>query len=82
MASRRRYFPSGDDPQVAEYNLQRTYGRLLEKFAEAFNKDKPLFALAIYNPAGYHPDQEQMDQFVVNRQKQIVGLVKTGFQAI
>ena len=73
-------FPTREDPQVAAYSVKKTYGRLLELVEIAFNKDKPLFSLAMYFPLAYYkgPDQE-INRFAENRQKQIVGLVKTQF---
>ena len=47
-------FPTRENPRVADYNLKKTYGRLLEKVEQAFAKDKPLFSLAIYFPLGYY----------------------------
>jgi hypothetical protein len=73
-------FPTRDDPKVAEYSVKKTYGRLLDLLETAFNKEKPLFSLAIYYPLAYYegPDKE-VDPFAENRQKQVVGLVKTQF---
>ena len=41
-------------PKVAEYSVKKTYGRLLTMVEEAFNKNKPLFSLAIYYPLAYY----------------------------
>jgi hypothetical protein len=73
-------FPTRDDPKVAAYSVKKTYGRLLDLLETAFNKEKPLFSLAIYYPLAYYegPDKE-IDPFAENRQKQVVGLVKTQF---
>ncbi len=46
--------PNRDDPQVAEYSVKKTYGKLLEMVEEAFAKEKPLFSLAIYYPLAYY----------------------------
>lgn len=73
-------FPNRDDPKVAAYNLKKTYGRLLEKVEQAFAKHKPLFSLAIYYPLAYYTgDDQTIDKFVENRQKQVVGLIRTQF---
>ena len=37
--------------RVAEYNLKATYGNLLDLVEKAFNKQKPLFILSIYDPS-------------------------------
>ncbi|HKI37926.1 MAG TPA: helicase-related protein [Gemmataceae bacterium] len=73
-------FPIREDPKVAEYQLKKTYGRLLDTVEQAFAKEKPLFSLAIYYPLAYYKgDQAQIDKFVEGRQKQIVGLIRTLF---
>ncbi len=73
-------FPQREPPRVAKYSVRRTYGRLLQMIDEAFNRNKPLFALAIYYPLAYYegPD-ESIDPFLENRQKQVVGLIRTQF---
>jgi len=73
-------FPDRQSPQVAEYSVRKTYGRLLDMFEEAFSKEKPLFSLPIYYPlAWYKGDDESIDPFEENRQKQVVGLIRTQF---
>ena len=73
-------FPERKPPQVAEYSVKKTYGHLLEMVEKAFRKDKPLFSLAIYYPLAYYTgDDQSIDAFAENRQKQVVGLIRTGF---
>jgi len=73
-------FPTREDPKVAAYSVKKTYGRLLELVEVAFNKEKPLFSLAMYFPlANYIGPNKEIDRFAENRQKQVVGLVKTQF---
>ena len=73
-------FPERRAPQVAEYSIRKTYGRLLDMFEKAFRKDKPLFTLAMYYPlAWYKGDDKSIDPFEKNRQKQVVGLIRTQF---
>jgi len=75
-------FPKKEPPRVAEYQLRKTYGRLLEIVEAAFEKDKPLFALAVYYPMAYYigPDiEKQKKAFLVNRQREVVGLIRTLF---
>jgi superfamily II DNA or RNA helicase len=73
-------FPVREDPKVADYSVKKTYGRLLEMVEQAFNKEKPLFSLAIYYPyAYYHGPDTSIDRFAENRQKQVVGLIRTQF---
>ena len=47
-------FPTREPPRVVEFNLKKTYGRLLQMIEQAFNKEKPLFSLAIYYPLAYY----------------------------
>ena len=73
-------FPDRQEPQVAEYSIQKTYGRLLDMMEEAFRKEKPLFTLPIYYPlAWYKGDDGTIDKFEENRQRQVVGLIRTQF---
>jgi superfamily II DNA or RNA helicase len=73
-------FPTREDPRVADYSIKKTYGRLLEMVEQAFNKEKPLFALAIYYPlAYYHGPDATIDPFAENRQREVVGLIRTQF---
>ncbi len=73
-------FPTREPPRVAEYSVKKTYGRLLDLLEKAFAKDKPLFVLGIYYPLAYYkgPD-DSIDPFVENRQRQLVGLIRTQF---
>ncbi len=77
-------FPERSAPQVGKYSLAKTYGGLLGELERAFNKQKPLLSLAIYNPLSY-PAQLSLDNIMTNqefqfekgRQEQIVGLIRT-----
>jgi superfamily II DNA/RNA helicase len=71
------FFPVRKDPRVANYSLEKTYGDLLDKLADAFNKDKPLVSLVIYNPYEHYIGSEPVDEFIVGRQTQVVGLIRT-----
>ena len=72
-------FPDREPPRVAAYQLKVTYGRLLEAVATAFDREKPLFALAIYNPLSYLVTQPEEQDFEAGRQKQVVALIRTLF---
>lgn len=73
-------FPRKADPQVAEYSVKKTYGRLLDTLDRAFGKKNPLFSLAVYNPTGfYRGSQEDIDVLIRGRQTQIVALIRTQF---
>jgi superfamily II DNA or RNA helicase len=72
-------FPTREAPRVAAYQLKITYGRLLDAVATAFDRDKPLFALAIYNPLSYLVTPAEEENFDAGRQKQVVSLIRTLF---
>ena len=79
-----KIFPDREAPHVAEYSIKKTYGNLLKKVEDAFNKEKPLFALAIYYPLAYAKDEEKErliaeDRRTENQQQQVVGLIRTNF---
>lgn len=73
-------FPERRPPKVAEYSLRSSYGEVLDRLEKAFEKKDPLFSLAIYYPLAYYigPD-DSIDAFEENRQKQVVGLIRTLF---
>lgn len=73
-------FPERKRPQVAGYSLRDGHGRLLELIDDSFQREKPLFSLAIYYPlAFYKGDDAAIDPREENRQKQVVGLIRTNF---
>ena len=73
-------FPRRRPPQVAEYSIRKSYGEVLDMFQRAFERTNPLFSLAIYYPLAHYigPDEE-INPFEENRQKQVVGLIRTLF---
>jgi hypothetical protein len=75
-------FPERQPPQVAEYSIRKTYGKLLDLFETAFSRKQPLFTLAVYNPLAYYQGAD-IDEATLaiesNRQKQVVGLIRTLF---
>ena len=73
-------FPERRDPRVAAYSIRKTYGRMLDLFEKAFAKQSPLFSLPMYYPLHWYrgPDKD-IDPFEENRQKQVVGLIRTNF---
>ena len=71
-------FPNRKDPQVAPYSLKKTYGHLLDKLKEGFNKENPLVKLAVYFPLNYPANKDKEEgTFEFGRQKQVVGLIRT-----
>ena len=73
-------FPERRDPRVAAYSVRKTYGRMLDLVETAFAKESPLFTLPMYYPLHWYrgPDQD-IDAFEQNRQRQVVGLIRTNF---
>jgi hypothetical protein len=73
-------FPEPRPPSVASYSLRRSHGKLIELLDESFEKDTPLFSLSIYYTLAFYtgPD-DSIDPKVENRQKQVVGLIRTNF---
>lgn len=73
-------FPTREDPRVAEYSVKKTYGKLLEMIETAFEREQPLFSLAMYYPLAYYTgDDDSIDPLSQGRQKQVVGLIRTQF---
>ena len=73
-------FPERRPPQVAEYSIRASYREVLDMFEKAFRRKQPLFSLAIYYPLAHYigPDDD-IDAFEENRQRQVVGLIRTMF---
>jgi superfamily II DNA or RNA helicase len=73
-------FPTRQAPKVVDFNLKKTYGRMLTMIEQAFNKHKPLFSLAIYYPLAYYkgPDTS-IDPLQYGRQKEVVSLIRVQF---
>jgi len=73
-------FPDRKSPQVAEYSIHKSYGRLLEMFEKAFTRKHPLFTLPMYYPlAWYKGGDKSIDPLEEGRQEQVVGLIRTNF---
>ena len=73
-------FPDRKPPQVAHYSIRKAYGRLLDIFEQAFQKERPLFTLSHYYPlAWYRGNDSSIDPVEENRQRQVVGLIRTQF---
>ena len=73
-------FPDRKPPQVAEYSIRKTYGKLLDMLEKAFEKKNPLFTLPMYYPLHWYkgPD-ESIDRMEEGRQKQVIALIRTLF---
>ena len=73
-------FPVRDDPKVAAYAYSTLQEKLLDLVDQSFDKKKPLFSLAIYNPEEFRrPGQGEAADFDRGRLKQVVTLIRTGF---
>ena len=73
-------FPTKEPPKVAAYSVKKTYGHLLGKVEAAFSKPEQLFSLAVYYPlAKWKGDPAALEAFDVNRQKQVVRLIRIQF---
>jgi superfamily II DNA or RNA helicase len=73
-------FPERKAPQVAEYSIRKTYGRLLDMFEKAFTRKSPLFTLPMYYPLYWYTGTDTtIDRWVQGRQEQVVGLIRTQF---
>ena len=73
-------FPERRPPQVADYSVRKSYGEVLDLFEKAFEKRNPLFSLPIYYPLAYYIGADgTIDPVEENRQRQVVGLIRTQF---
>ena len=75
-------FPVREPPKVAEYELKKTYGKLLDMVESAFENESPLFSLPIYYPLNYWigpKEKAAAQKFAEGRQGQVVGLIRTAF---
>lgn len=79
-------FPNRKPPTVANYSLEKTYGRLIKDFIDSFyrkdkNSDKivPILALPIYCPyteTYFIGDKSNIDEMKMGRQVQVVNLIR------
>ena len=72
-------FPERKAPQVAEYSIRSSYRDVLDMFDKACRRQHPLFSLAIYYPLAHYIGPEDVNPFEENRQRQVVGLIRTMF---
>lgn len=71
-------FPEQSLPRAVPYDYDLNYSALLHELADAFQRNQPLFILPMYYPLAYSKDPE-VDRLVENRQRQVVGLIRTVF---
>ena len=72
-------FPIRKPPQVAGYSIRSSYGQVLDMFESAFQREQPLFSLALYYPLAHYTGPEDINPLEENRQRQVVGLIRTMF---
>ncbi len=73
-------FPRRQEPEVADYSIRKSYGEVLDMFEEAFKRENPLFTLPIYYPLHYYiGDSADINPLEENRQRQVVGLIRSMF---
>ena len=72
-------FPERKSPQVAEYSIRSSYREVLDMFDKAFRRQQPLFSLSIYYPLAYYVGPDDINPVEENRQRQVVGLIRTMF---
>ena len=72
-------FPERKPPQVAEYSIRSSYREVLDIFDKAFRRKQPLFSLSIYYPLAYYVGPDDINPVEENRQRQVVGLIRTMF---
>ena len=67
-------FPKRIIEPTVDYSLRQVYRTLYDELQNAFDRHDPFLNLAIYNTVRYHKKPEKQ---IENRQKQIVGLIRT-----
>ncbi|MYC41640.1 MAG: helicase [Acidimicrobiaceae bacterium] len=72
-------FPERKPPQVADYSIRSSYGQVLDMFETAFQRQQPLFSLAMYYPLAHYIGPDDINPLEENRQRQVVGLIRTMF---
>ena len=71
-------FPVPSPPRAVPYNYTLAFGALLTELEWAFKSENPLFILPMYYPLAYSKNPD-IDTKLENRQRQIVGLIRTTF---
>ena len=75
--ARELLFPVREKPRVASYSITKACGSLLERLRAAFDRREPELQFSVYNSSEYAKSEE--DEVEVNRQRQLVGLIRTLF---
>ena len=79
-------FSERQAPIVANYSLEKSYGKLIKHFIDSFDrvdertgKKLPILALAVYSPYEdmyYIGDKSKIDEMKSGRQQQVVNLIR------
>lgn len=74
-------FAKQDVPRAVPYSLSSEHGKMLEELDRAFQGENPLFVLPMYYPLAYWlgAEMDADERRRENRQKQVVGLIRTVF---
>lgn len=72
-------FPERKPPRVADYSIRSSCGQVLNMFETAFQRKQPLFSLAMYYPLAHYIGPDDINPLEENRQRQVVGLIRTMF---
>lgn len=68
-------FPEREKPRVIPYSLKKVYTGLYDELRVAFDRDKHLLTLAIYNTEQFRKGEP--DEKLLNRDRQVIGLIRT-----
>ncbi len=68
-------FPERQLPIVVSYSLNKVYAGLYEDIKLAFQKERPMLSLAIYNTEAFK--RTERDETVLNAQANVLGLIRT-----
>lgn len=72
-------FPEPAMPRAVPYDYNIAFSRLLDELERAANKAHPLFTLPMYSEDRFYRDPSKMNSTRANRQRQVVGLIRTIF---
>ena len=70
------YFPTREDPRVAEYTLAKIYGDLFIRVKASFNKENPFLELSLYNTESKKKEEDKIDKGIRNRERQVIMLIR------
>ena len=77
LDANRPVFPQRQPPVVVTYSLNQVYAGLYEDIKLAFQKDQPLLSLAIYGTEQFKQREQDRDQYTLEYQGNVIGLIRT-----